>query len=64
MAEYGYCYPFSYDYGSGLASATLAATPLPTSGNYCATPVKTCQLYEPGVFGTGCSCKVPVGRAR
>ena len=29
-----YGYPYSYDYGSGLASATLAATPLPTSGNY------------------------------
>jgi len=33
-------------------------------GHYCATPVKTCLLYEPGWLGTGCSCKVPGGRAR
>ena len=34
------------------------------SGNYCATPVRTCLLYELGWLGTGCSCRVPGGHAR
>ncbi len=34
------------------------------SGNYCATPVRTCLLYESGWLGTGCSCRVPGGHAR
>ena len=34
------------------------------SGNSCATPVRTCLLYEPGWLGTGCSCRVPGGHAR
>jgi hypothetical protein len=34
------------------------------SGDYCATPVKTCLLREPGVLGTGCSCHIPGGIAR
>lgn len=33
-------------------------------GNYCATSVKTCLLYEPGWLGTGCSCRVSDGLAR
>ncbi len=63
---HGYGYP--YGYGTGLAA--LGTAPLMTgrsaavSGNYCATPVKTCLLYEPGWLGTGCSCKVYGGHAR
>ncbi len=34
------------------------------SGNYCATLVRTCLLYESGWLGTGCSCRVPGGHAR
>lgn len=59
---YGYGYP-SYGYGSAAGLATLPASEN-YSGNYCATPEKTCLLYEPGVLGTGCSCKVPGGHAR
>ncbi|WGJ15451.1 hypothetical protein QEV83_04010 [Methylocapsa sp. D3K7] len=76
--NYGYGYPYGYGVGTGLAAlatAPLAAAaavtePLVTgrsvaaSGNYCATPVKTCLLYEPGWLGTGCSCKVNDGEAR
>ena len=32
-------------------------------GNYCETPRKTCQLYEPAALGANCSCRVPGGRA-
>ena len=45
--------------GRSVAVSTAAG-----SGNYCATPVRTCLLYEPGWLGTGCSCKVYGGRAR
>jgi hypothetical protein len=33
-------------------------------GDFCATPVKTCQLVQPSYVGGGCSCRVPGGRAR
>jgi len=76
--NYGYGYPYGYGVGTGLAAlataplavAAAATAPLMTgrsvaaSGNYCATPVKTCLLYEPGWVGTGCSCKVYDGQAR
>ena len=76
--NYGYGYPYGYGLGTGLATlataplavAAAATAPLMTgrsvaaSGNYCATPVKTCLLYEPGWVGTGCSCKVYGGQAR
>jgi hypothetical protein len=76
--DYGYPYDYGYGYGTGLAAlatAPLAAgaavtEPLMTgrsvaaAGNYCSTPEKTCLLKEPGWVGTGCSCKVPGGRAR
>jgi hypothetical protein len=35
-----------------------------TIGGYCMTPYRTCQLYNPVPVGTGCSCRVPGGRAR
>lgn len=34
------------------------------SGGQCSTPVKICTLYAPAPLGTGCSCRVPGGRAR
>ena len=60
---YGYGYPRYYHYGYAGAAAPVVAGEA-ASGNYCATAVKTCLLYEPGWLGTGCSCKVPGGRAR
>lgn len=45
-----YYYP-SYDYGYA------------DFGNFCATRVRTCQLYEPAPVGARCSCRVPGGRA-
>ena len=56
---YGSAYPSAYGYYG-------AANPAPVAieGFYCATPVKTCLLKEPGWLGTGCSCAVACGRAR
>lgn len=33
-------------------------------GNFCTTPVRTCQLYHTSWVGNGCSCHVPGGRAQ
>lgn len=35
-----------------------------TVGGYCATPARTCALTSAAPVGTGCSCRVPGGRAR
>jgi hypothetical protein len=51
-----------YGYGGPVTEPLVAGEAV--GGDYCATPVKTCLLYEPGVLGTGCSCKVSGGRAR
>jgi len=32
-------------------------------GDYCRTPVRTCQLINPAEIGVGCSCRVAGGRA-
>jgi hypothetical protein len=75
--SYGYGYN-GYGLGTGVAAlataplalAGAAAAPLMTgrsvaeSGNYCATPVKTCLLYHSSWVGNGCSCKVYDGYAR
>ncbi|HUI22360.1 MAG TPA: hypothetical protein VLZ74_15110 [Methylocella sp.] len=77
---YGYYYGYPYGYGYGLGLAALATAPLTlaadataplvtgrsvaASGSYCATPVRTCLLREPGWVGTGCSCRVYGGHAR
>jgi hypothetical protein len=63
-AGYGYGYPGYYHWGYAGAMPAVGMTSEPASGDYCATPEKTCLLYEPGVLATGCSCKVPGGRAR
>ena len=67
---YGYGYPYNNGYGYGTGLAALATAPLMTgrsvaaSGDYCATPVKTCLLYHSSWVGNGCSCKVYDGYAR
>ena len=67
---YGYGYPYYNGYGYGTGLAALATAPLMTgrsvaaSGDYCATPVKTCLLYHSSWIGNGCSCKVYHGYAR
>jgi hypothetical protein len=33
-------------------------------GSYCATQVKTCELNHASFIGSGCSCRVPGGRAQ
>ena len=33
-------------------------------GDYCRTPVRTCQLINPAELGASCSCRVAGGRAR
>jgi len=33
-------------------------------GGQCSTPVRICTLIDPAPLGTGCSCRVPGGRAR
>jgi hypothetical protein len=50
--------------GRSVAVSTATGSGVAGSGNYCATSVKTCLLYEPGWLGTGCSCRVYGGRAR
>ena len=62
--SYGYGYPGYYHWGYAGAMPAVGVISEPASGDYCATPEKTCLLYEPGWLGTGCSCKVPGGRAR
>ncbi|WP_084144068.1 hypothetical protein [Methylocapsa acidiphila] len=76
---YGYPYnndwgfsPVAAALTAPLAVAAAATAPLMTGrsvavggyGNYCATDMKTCLLYDTAYLGTGCSCKVPGGRAR
>jgi hypothetical protein len=58
--RYGYSAPTFYGYSAPVVSGGTVAA----DGNYCATSVKTCLLYEPGWLGTGCSCSVPGGYAR
>ena len=73
--DYGYP-DYAYDYGypgyDYSASPAYAAAPLVTGrsvatgqmGNYCTTPVKTCELYHASYAGNSCSCQVSGGRAR
>jgi len=64
-AYYGGC---GWRRGPVVASDYVApTTPVAVavaSGNYCATPARTCLLQEPGVLATGCSCHIPGGIAR
>ncbi len=68
---YGGYAPYPYSYAPGYAYVAPAA-PVVTgrsvatggTGDFCSTPVKTCQLIQPSYVGGGCSCRVPGGRAR
>ena len=77
--DYPYYDYWDYPYGGytpyyapGYAYATPVPGPLVTGrsvatggiGDFCATPVRTCQLVQPSYVGGGCSCRVPGGRAR
>jgi hypothetical protein len=50
--------------GRSVAVSGAGVPAMAGAGNYCATPVKTCLLTEPGWLGTGCSCRVYGGHAR
>jgi hypothetical protein len=54
-------YGFDGDQTGGYMIAPAAAEY--AYGNYCATSVKTCLLYEPAATGVNCSCRVAGGRA-
>jgi hypothetical protein len=69
---YYYGYPGDYAGYPGYGnSVTAGGAPLVTGrsvatgsvGKYCATPVKTCELYHASYVGGGCSCKVGGGRS-
>jgi hypothetical protein len=75
--KYGNPFDFSYPNGAGsppaAQAARSAAAPPPATGrsvatgplgNYCATPVITCELRHAAYAGAGCSCRVSGGRAR
>lgn len=54
--DYAYDTPdYDYSYGPGVYAQTAV-------GNYCSTPVKMCQLYEPANVGAACSCREGPGR--
>lgn len=57
-------YPYySYPYYNG--SYSPYQTPVASAiGGYCVTPARTCALINSAPVGTGCSCRVPGGRAR
>ncbi len=61
VGAWGYPYDGGYyGYDDYPAYSTVITGAL---GDYCATPVKTCRLYEPADVGASCSCKVGGGRA-
>ena len=62
--RWNYGGPRAYGYWPGTTAPLLTAPSVAADGMYCATPVKTCLLYEAGWLGTGCSCKIPGGLAR
>ena len=45
-----------------LVTGRSVATGQP--GNYCSTPVRTCELIHSSFVGNGCSCRVNGGHAR
>ncbi|MCU4181849.1 hypothetical protein [Bosea sp. BH3] len=65
-----YYYGDPYYYGRPVYGAPVYAEPVYAEpvygqiGGYCATEVRTCQLIDPSVIGSGCSCRVSGGRAR
>jgi hypothetical protein len=68
---YGGYAPYPYSYAPGYAYVAPAApvvmgrsVAIGGIGDFCSTPVKTCQLVHASYVGIGCSCRVPGGRAR
>jgi hypothetical protein len=68
----GHCW--AYPISGPATYEALGWTPAPLAtgrsvatgqmGIYCATPVKTCELYHASYVGGDCSCRVPGGRSR
>lgn len=67
--DYAYGYPgdYAYDYpgyDSGYDYSPDVQTEAAVQpGNYCRTPVKMCQLYQPANVGADCSCRDGATRA-
>ena len=64
---FGYPYWGGYGYGYGWHDDYYDYTPTygySSLGGFCATRVRTCQLYEAAPVGAPCSCRIPGGRAR
>ena len=63
---FGYPYWGGYGYGYGWDDDYYDDTPTygySSLGGFCATRVRTCQLYEAAPVGAPCSCRIPGGRA-
>jgi hypothetical protein len=63
----GLGYPYWGGYGYGWDDDYYDDTPTygySSLGGFCATRVRTCQLYEAAPVGAPCSCRIPGGRAR
>ncbi len=56
--------PFTAIGGAMAPLATGRSVAISQPGDWCTTPVRTCQLREASFVGNGCSCQVPGGRAR
>jgi hypothetical protein len=54
--------PFAtFDNDLGLTTGRSVANG--TRGDFCVTPIETCQLYRPSHVGGNCFCKTPGGRS-
>ncbi len=59
MSSYGYARPYYVGTSGTLYPVvTGRSAAIDGFGKYCATPIKTCLLYEPSVLGNGCSLYV------
>lgn len=55
-----------FDLASNAAAPLVTGRSVATAqpGNFCSTPVRTCELTRTSFVGNGCSCHVHGGRAR
>jgi hypothetical protein len=60
-----YRYPISVPAANEALGSLATGRSVATGqlGIYCATPVKTCELYHASYVGGDCSCRVPGGRS-